>query len=155
MKGKYSALDVAYETINYLNAKKSVVSNLKLQKLLYFFQGLYAVPNNERLFEENFEAWQYGPVIPSVYREFNMYGANSIPSYSQRELDSMGIETLDDDDASFIHEIALVLRRQSAFDLVEITHNQDPWKDVYNPNLREIEISFDSIAKYFNNNYGK
>ena len=39
------------------------ISNLQLQKILYFIQGEYLSKIGKPLFEADFEAWQYGPVI--------------------------------------------------------------------------------------------
>lgn len=52
--------------------KKATEENIylpptKLQKLLYFLYGHYLAEIKEPLFEESFQAWQYGPVIPEVY----------------------------------------------------------------------------------------
>ena len=154
-EGKYSALDVAYEAINLLNKEKSVVSNLKMQKLLYFFQGLYSVPDHEALFKDEFEAWQYGPVVRAVYREFRMFGANSIPAFSQAYLERKEIRSLEEEDKGFIHDIALILKDCSASDLVNMTHEQSPWQNAYDPKKTDNLISFESIDSYFNETYGK
>lgn len=52
---------------------------MKLQKLCYYAQGIYmATQDGEPLFEEDFEAWTYGPVIPALYDEYKEYGWRSI-----------------------------------------------------------------------------
>ena len=43
------------------------ISNLKLQKLLYYSQGCFLALRDEPLFDSPIEAWTYGPVVPEVY----------------------------------------------------------------------------------------
>ena len=56
-----------------VEAQNGNIKNLtpmKLQKLMYFTYGRYAAQTGRQLFSENFQAWQYGPVLSSVYQEF-------------------------------------------------------------------------------------
>ena len=60
--------------------KSLPVDNLKLQKLLYYSQGVHLVLNDRvPLFMEPIEAWDYGPVVPPVYREYKGRGLEIIP----------------------------------------------------------------------------
>lgn len=54
------------------------ITNLALQKLLYFTHGLYLTQMKKPLVSGYFEAWQYGPVHPSVYRAFKGAGSSEI-----------------------------------------------------------------------------
>ena len=54
------------------------ITQMKLQKMLYFGQGLNLVKNNEPLVQEMFQAWKYGPVIPSIYSTYKFYGSDPI-----------------------------------------------------------------------------
>lgn len=56
---------------------------MKLQKLMYFFFREYAKKSNEKLFSEQFETWKYGPVLPSIYYEFQGYGKNKIEKFAR------------------------------------------------------------------------
>ena len=55
---------------------------MKLQKLIYILYKEYLKRTGLKLFTENFEVWQYGPVLPNVYSEFKSYRANPIKSYA-------------------------------------------------------------------------
>ena len=55
------------------------ISNLKLQKLLYYAQGAHLALRDEPLFGEPIEAWTHGPVVPSVYRQYKQHGGEPIP----------------------------------------------------------------------------
>lgn len=59
------------------------VTPMKLQKLLYFVYREYFQKNNEPLFSEPFETWQYGPVLSSVYNEFSSFHANRITKFAK------------------------------------------------------------------------
>ena len=64
----YAALDIARYIIKYCKDNGYSISNLKLQKLLYFVQAQFLVTYNGRpAFEEKIEAWDFGPVVPEVY----------------------------------------------------------------------------------------
>src|SRR5579859_1618934 len=55
------------------------ITNLSLQKILYIAQMLFMGENNgSRLIDTDFEAWDYGPVSPEVYRRVRIFGANPI-----------------------------------------------------------------------------
>jgi uncharacterized phage-associated protein len=52
---------------------------MKLQKLLYYAQGFAMVILGKPLFDEDFEAWDYGPVLRAVYDKFKGYGSGALP----------------------------------------------------------------------------
>ena len=47
-----------------------LISNLKLQKLLYYAQGFHLALYDQPLFPEAIEAWTHGPVVPDLYRHY-------------------------------------------------------------------------------------
>ncbi len=69
---------VAEEIISYFNSKSAPISNLVLQKFLYFLQKEYFIENKSLLFDENFLAFKYGPVIESVWKTYKNYGNNNL-----------------------------------------------------------------------------
>ena len=72
------ALDVAKYIINKGIEKEKPVSNLQLQKILYFSHIDTIKAGKGKLVDEKFEAWDYGPVCREVYNEFAPYGANKM-----------------------------------------------------------------------------
>ncbi|WP_244832945.1 type II toxin-antitoxin system antitoxin SocA domain-containing protein [Clostridium sp. BJN0001] len=155
----YDVLDIARYIINYGNKKEYNISNLKLQKILYFVQASFLVDKNmQPCFNEDIEAWDFGPVVPKVYREFKMYGSNNIP-YIDSYIDlSNGIweatkklyneDIIFPEDKNLINSMVDECSQYSAGQLVEITHNQDPWKNVYFSGWNKI-ITKDSIYNFF------
>lgn len=123
------------------------LSNLKMQKMLYFCQGLYAVARNgENLIDDtHFEAWRYGPVVPSAYFRFNSYGQNDIPKLEAREFNY-----LNDEQMQIISDVWEALKYRSAFDLVEASHVQGgPWFEAYHANGNNNIINQNAIYNYF------
>jgi len=119
---------------------------LKLQKLLYFTQGISFCMNDEEFFEEQFSAWVHGPVIPSVYHQYKHYGYNPIDvKYSLPEITDKQMQTL-----------KYVKDNYGIYDgkyLEELTHTQTPWlyaRQGLDPDERDDKnMPKEIIADYF------
>ena len=118
-----------------------LISNLKLQKLLYYAQGLYLAMHEMPLFPESIEAWTYGPVVPSVYHTFKNHGASPIP-YDSIQCTPIGNEDIKD----FLSEIYTVFGQYSAWKLRDMTHQEKPYLDMQE---RGGEISHESMRECF------
>lgn len=107
------------------------LTNLKLQKILYFAQIMYMKENDGRtLFSDEIQAWQYGPVVPSVYEWLRGCGAFVISDFDV-ELDDTS--TLADNIKSFLDRVWNKFQGVSAWGLVQRTHKKGtPWDEVYN-----------------------
>ncbi len=100
------------------------ISNLKLQKLLYYAQGVHLALHNTQLFNENIEAWAHGPVVPEVYRKYKTYGDN--PLHLQDTEEVLNFST---NEQEVLDEVYQVYGQFSAWKLREMTHDEDPWKN--------------------------
>ena len=147
--------------INYSNLKEYGVSNLKLQKLLYFIQAYYVSSSHiaEPCFCEKIEAWDFGPVVPVAYMEYKHFGSGDIPtihSYLERTGDKaweFKRSIFDDSiikgkDKEEINSVVDYFSKYSASSLVGITHRQAPWKNAYEPGSNN-EITVESLREYF------
>lgn len=78
----YHVLDVCRYIINYSNENDYGISNLKLQKILYFVQAFFLISSESKnpCFVEKIEAWDLGPVVPEAYHEYKQYGSGDIPT---------------------------------------------------------------------------
>ena len=74
MSSKYSAEIMAGYTVSKCINDGLPISNLQLQKILYYIQKRY-LTDNKTAFDDDFEAWQFGPVIPLVYYKYSGFGA--------------------------------------------------------------------------------
>lgn len=135
----YSALDVSKYIINYVNARDTEISNLKLQKILYFIQGFSFVFLEGEFFKEEIYAWKHGPVIREVYWQYSKFVANGISN----EEDVLEFKT---EEKKFLDSIIDELYKLSAWELVNITHEHSTWKnhisDMSIISKREIEDFF-------------
>lgn len=157
----YPVLDVCRYIINYSNEQNYGISNLKLQKILYFVQAYFLAftEEHEPCFPEKIEAWDFGPVVPEAYHEYKQYGSGDIPmitSYIEWNDENIWDSQRIDYDPSRISQKAKEIidaivdkfSEYSATDLVTITHNQAPWKKAYIPHMNN-EITHESIRGYF------
>lgn len=141
----YAALTVAKYFLSITDRKESgdLISNLKLQKLLYYAQGysvaLYGVKNP--LFPEKVYAWKHGPVVKRTYHHYSSYGDEALPAEAA--------PALDDGTRAFLDEIYRVYGRFSAWALREMTHRESPWLNNFKPNTMDIEIPLNDLADYF------
>lgn len=74
----YKAVDIADYIISRCIDTSHPISNLQLNKIMYFVQKDFLMDNVEGLFDENFEAWQFGPVVPEVYYKYCGFGGMCI-----------------------------------------------------------------------------
>lgn len=71
--------------------EKIPVSPMKLQKLLYFTYQTYLKRTGQLLFSERFEAWPYGPVLPSIYDEFKSFHGDPITMFAKNADGSVSV----------------------------------------------------------------
>jgi uncharacterized phage-associated protein len=128
-----NALDIAYRLIKLARANRELVpdlSQLKLQKILFYAAGWYAAQRKERLFVEDLYAWKYGPVVPVVYEEFKRFESRDLlEEKTQLSTDDVAPNTeLDDDLMSVLRKYG----KMSAYELVARTHDEWVWRKNYN-----------------------
>lgn len=118
-----------------------LISHLKLQKLLYYAQGLYLAMTGAPLFPERIEAWQHGPVVPDIYQAFKGWGGNPIPVEQGK---ARGIR--DEAVVDFLNEVYDVFGQYSAWKLRNMTHQEAPYQEAEDS---QGEISQASLRRYF------
>lgn len=153
---------VANFVIETANEENNPVTNLKLQKVLFFLQGYCLDKYNTPLIEGDFAKWQYGPVEEDVYREFKTLGSSLLTSPSitlKRTLD--GTITLEkkriDLESNILAELKNVVKKiisKQAWELVELTHNHASWNgfknDIFQRNVQDY--SYEEIKECFSDN---
>lgn len=116
-----SVRDVAKYFIHLADETDDGISNLKLQKLVYYAQGFYLALNNGKpLFEENIEAWAHGPVVPEIYHEYKKYGREAI------DIEEKDV-ALTPAEKEHLDEVFEVFGQFSAWKLRNMTHEETPW----------------------------
>lgn len=129
---------VANFILDYCGERQLPVTNLALQKLVFFAHVWCLVELNRPLVRHNFEAWQFGPVLQYLYREFKAFDRSAIatratrvdPESGRREVVSYDF---DSDTKALLESVVEFYARLSASALVELSHVRDgPWHQVWN-----------------------
>lgn len=166
--GKYSAKDIAnwflwknkveqLENETEYDDKYEVyegLSHLKLQKLLYFAQGLSLAINNEPLFSDKIYAWTHGPVVKEVYDKFKKYGRNDI-ELSVNDKEMKIIESIESNSktSNILNLVYENFSIYTAWQLREMTHvPSGPWETTVRTKGMDKEIDSKLIRNYFLNN---
>jgi len=111
---------VAECLISLSHQKRNPVSNLKLQKLLYYSQAWHLALFKQALFDEDIEAWVHGPVVPTVFRKYRDCRWSPIPDQGMNSTPPF---------IAHLEEVWRVYGNLRAFDLERLTHSEDPWKN--------------------------
>jgi uncharacterized phage-associated protein len=99
------------------------ISNLKIQKLLYYAQGFHLAFFDKPLFPEAIKAWAHGPVVPQVYHDYKEYGAGPIL------LTKVNLDDYPAQIREFLDEVYSVYGQFTASKLRDLSHSEPPWKD--------------------------
>jgi uncharacterized phage-associated protein len=139
----YNVLDIAHKIlVRASNCEEGeLISNMKLQKLLYYMQGFHIAVFEEKLFEEDIEAWQYGPVVPVVYEKYNPNGSNGIQPEDKEVI------ALEKTEERLFEQVFKIYNQYTAYGLMNLTHNETPWKNT-NTGKGSV-ISYDKLKSYF------
>ena len=116
------------------------ISNLKLQKLLYYAQGVTLALTGKPLYSDPLEAWLHGPVVPAVYRKYKDSGSG--PVSLDTEVD---FEKFDEGTRDILNDVYQVYGQFSAWKLRNMTHDEPPWA---NTTPGEV-ISHQQLSDFF------
>ena len=120
----YCAIDIAKYIVDYCVRKEKPISNLKLQKMLYYIWIEYYNSTKKMLFSDDMCAWQLGPVVPDVYYEFCSYAGIPITRPFQVSVEAA--------DANVVNKAIEKYLPISASRLVDQTHKKgSPWDRIY------------------------
>ena len=143
----YKAIDIANKLLwaasrdSVIEGQGELMSNMKLQKMLYYQQGFHLAVFGTPLFEDPIEAWMYGPVVRSVYDHFKKYGYQGIPPESQDEI------ALEPQEQALFDEVYKVYAVYSAVGLMNMTHSESPWAST-TPGLGNV-IELNKMRDFF------
>ena len=137
----YNALNVAEYLLCQVDENAGdLISNLKLQKLLYYAEGFHLALFDTPLFLEEIQAWEHGPVVPEVYHEYKCFGSNAIPFPEEPDFSKIDQETKE-----LLDEVYAVYGQFSAWKLRNMTHEEPPWKETFQGET----ISPEKMKSYF------
>lgn len=117
------------------------ITPLKLQKLLYYIQGLALRIYDKPAFYDNIEKWSYGPVVEKIYHKYKKGRAPILTPEHSLEV-SPGTKKI-------IQLVVSSYGKLEAGSLVDLTHDETPWLEASN----DQNISEKKIKEYFNEVY--
>lgn len=124
LKKDISYQDVADYFLAISKASGEPITNLKLQKLVYYAQAWFLANKSTPLFKEHFEAWVHGPVIPQLYEQYKTFGSSPI----QSDVDINEVKSrFDEDKLELLDEVTKIYMPKGAYELELMTHQEDPW----------------------------
>lgn len=128
----YPALNMAKYIIDKCTKDRYPISNLQLQKILYYIQREF-LQQGAMAFPENIEAWQFGPVVPGVYKQYCGFGA--LPIRMRYTV------VIQENDQRIINPIIEKKRILNPWDMVSDTHSSGKaWDLIYNDGLGDHQV---------------
>lgn len=134
----YDARDVANYILESADIRGVEITNLALQKLLYFAHGWFFAVYEQPLIRNKFEAWQYGPVQRALYDQFKAFRNNPIKGTRAAFLDPetgqkvVRTPQILREHADLIDAVLRKYEDYSASELVDESHAEDgPWEFVW------------------------
>lgn len=121
-----SSLAVANELLRLARDEGCELTNMQLQKLVFFAHGYHLALQNEPLYFEETRAWPFGPVIPDLYEHLQKYGSsgvtNNLPAFDQ----------MNDAQRNIIKIVWDSYKHYNAWRLSDISHRPgSPWEQVW------------------------
>lgn len=126
------AVDIALVIIERYHSRGESLSNLRLQKLLYFSQ-LRLMKHDEWEISDDFVAWPYGPVIEEIYF---LYKRTDI----LQKMSMFLLSTVPNDLQLTIQDCIDSFWEKGDMDLVELSHLQNPWREIWDDGKGRGEI---------------
>jgi uncharacterized phage-associated protein len=158
MTTPYDGRAVANFVLDFCDDRSVGVTNLALQKIVYFSHVWSLVRLKRPLVRHKFEAWEYGPVLPYLYREFRSFDRVPIKGRATQIDPSTGVRRVVPycfaaDMNAQLQEIVAFYSRVRASDLVKLSHVVGgPWYRVWNHggNINPgMKIDDASIAEFY------
>lgn len=155
---KYDPRGVANYILDCCEMGGIAISNLKLQKIMFFVEGWHSATLGRQLIDADFEAWDYGPVISTIYHSFKSWGSEAIEGRANainlKDGSTAPVKVnLPNDTVDLISFILARYGRLAPAKLVELSHVKDgPWDQVMRiePTERKTSrISQDAIRDFF------
>lgn len=151
-----NALAVANYFIRRSIDSGTILTPMKLIKLVYIAHGWHLGITNKPLLPEGIEAWQYGPVVPSIYNEFKKYGKEPVTEMFYDYNSKTYPFPTDGEIVTFLDKIWNVYGKYDGLQLSALTHQKDtPWYITWNQlggrSSRAVMISDDLIKQHYKN----
>jgi uncharacterized phage-associated protein len=158
----YPAKAIANEFLKLARKEGRTLTQMQLQKLVYFAYGWYLAITGQRLIDERIEAWQWGPVIPSIYKEFRRFGSSPVTDQAKKVMFRDGkaglfpvsVQSDNPNEDAFalkvIKRVWDIYGKYSASALSNMTHAPNsPWTRKSDKEIKGTDIPDQLILEYF------
>lgn len=151
----YSAAVIANYFIKKAKLCNETLSPMKLIKLVYLAHGWYLALEHEPLIDEPVVAWQFGPVVESIYQEFKKFGNDQITEFAKiNEQEAISRLSNDKIALAILDRVWEVYGKYTAIQLSNLTHKPgSPWDIAWHQeegkNIRNHCIQNSLIQEYF------
>lgn len=136
----YSATQVARWILSAATRQGLSITHIQLQKILYYCQGMHVGITGKPMFNEDLCAWEHGPVVPDIYREYKPCGRDSI---------SVEPTPIPDDVEGLINKVVADKGRVYVWDLCSQTHCEPPYQET----PRDEVISLEKLDSFFGSQF--
>lgn len=146
-KNKNDIVQDAYYLISLFEESNKMPTQLHIQKLMFLFEAYYMnIENTDKLYDCNYQAWNFGPVAIPLYKEFKIYGKNGIKiTEEEREWGKQ----ISEEKKRLMKELYDAFKEFSAMQLVNFTHAEgSPWKKAWDMKTYS-EIPKKDIKEWF------
>lgn len=142
-----SSLDVGNFFIDMsIRTGNNDITNMKLNKLVYFAQVWALAKLGRPLFAEDVQAWKDGPVIPTIYHSFKQYGGKPIDVVCK----TYSIDTFTPEEIDVLGDVYLRYGNYASTDFMRITHEPgSPWNQKYTEGVHNIVIPKKTMQEYY------
>ena len=134
--------------IKYFEDNNREVTNLMLEKLLYFLEAIYmSITDDNKLYDEDFYAWNFGPVNDTIYNRYKTFGKYPIKINTKSII-------INQSNKIYIEFLYNLFKDYTPFDLVTLSHSEgSPWQEInskYDGEIgRNIIIEKSETKKWF------
>ena len=139
------------EAADYIVHSDYEITNMSLQKLLYYTDGFSYALLGHPMFEENCEAWVHGPVYYSIYKKYSSYESAFIEIYEDK---NRSHSYLNEEDKKVLNIVLESLGKYNGSFLRKITHLEEPWLEgrgsLADSEASRTPIYKDRMKNYFN-----
>lgn len=147
----FPPLAIANAVLDEATNQGKQLTIMQLLKLVYIAHGWSLALLQAPLVNEQPEAWQHGPVFPSIYREFRRFGSSAISTKATTPFGQVVEAPLDAQQRELVRSVVTSYGHMHAFKLSAITHQLGtPWSETYRGGLGSSQVIPDAlIAEHY------
>jgi uncharacterized phage-associated protein len=151
----YDVREIANFVLDCADEVGRPVSNIDINKIVYFLHGWYLAKHLKPLVSAKIEAWTYGPVFRELYREFRAFGEAPISARAMRLNVMSGekeecVSQITDEERDFLRGLTQKYLKVSTHGLIAMSHEAGgPWETVWQEGRTGMQITDKLICDYF------